>query len=107
MLQCLRVLALDKRSEPFWEPVNIYGYAAKVPNPTDLNRISLEIMSGVFTTADAFAEAVALVWSNCRLFNGKNNYYSKAASECEKLFRLHFERWVLGDNRPSVSDLPR
>jgi len=108
-LSLLRSLHADIRSGIFWTPVppDTPGYHELIKKPMDLGTITDEVVSGSYyvddgqsTTAgiasnayDTFLADVALVWANCKQYNGKGALYNLAVT-LDQGFRARYARWV-------------
>ena len=127
-LSLLRSLHTDMRSSIFWVPVPLDtpGYHDLITNPMDLGTITDKVVAGSYyvddgqsTTAGlatnahaAFCADVALVWSNCRLYNAadksKTGLYALAA-QLDQGFRARYARWVTNSGmsgaRPENPDI--
>ncbi|KAF0687625.1 Aste57867_20609 [Aphanomyces stellatus] len=74
----------------FSRPVNPVAdgcpdYLAIVKQPMDLGTVKVRSLNGHYTSWDAFKQDLALVWSNCRLYNSEGALIVTYANVLEKL----------------------
>ena len=75
ILAFLEDLRSDPQSAAFnmpvnWRALNIPDYPQIVKNPMDLQTLETKVRSqNIYTSVQDFLDDLALIWSNCKLFN--------------------------------------
>ncbi len=96
-LDILRILQSKPNVYPFLEPVdwknlNLPDYPTIVKRPMDLGTIEDRIYSGLYSSADEFAEDVRLVWHNAQTYNQPGSDIWKWAETLSIIFERHFSK---------------
>lgn len=71
----LNALLASGASEAFREPVDWRGlglndYPSVIKRPMDLGTVKRRLEQGAYSSAEACAADVRLIWDNCRTYNG-------------------------------------
>jgi hypothetical protein len=81
---------------------NVIGYHEIVKEPMSLNEVKNRIKTKRYHDISAFDRDMNLIWSNARLYNGEDSYYTLCAMEASNWFKKkmkHFpatleEEWM-------------
>ena len=84
---------------PFYEPVDpvalgIPTYFDVVKNPMDLSTVKSNIVSGLYSSSNAFADDMRLMFRNAMLFNPPATFVYDVAEKHLKQFETTFEKQV-------------
>jgi hypothetical protein len=87
----LAALMRSKNAQPFLQPVDAEAlgtpdYYNIIKHPMDLGTVSVRLAGGHYDTLNEVTADVALVWDNCRQYNGPSHPYSKWADELQESF---------------------
>jgi len=83
-------LMAQPQAWPFKDPVKaeeVPDYYDVIKNPMCFSAIEHKIDTHQYSTLEAFADDVYLVFDNTRLYNPETTIYSKNANRLEKWFR--------------------
>jgi hypothetical protein len=62
-----------------WKSLGLFDYPVIIKEPRDLGTISKGLEQGLYSSIDAVAADVRLIWYNCMLYNpAESNYYNLA-----------------------------
>ncbi|KAH9116865.1 hypothetical protein AeMF1_009186 [Aphanomyces euteiches] len=84
-------LIQDEMAALFSRPVNPVAdgcpdYLSIVKKPMDLGTVKTRSLNGYYTSWEAFKQDMALIWSNCRLYNSEGALIVVYANALEKLY---------------------
>lgn len=101
------VYAEEKSAAPFCEPVNALElqaptYYTVVSRPASLRTVLDNIVADKYKDAAEAEDDVALVWENCRRFNGADSELAGQARLCERA--LERRREAYRDDKPATDD---
>lgn len=100
MKQCQQILKLVQGkpdATPFLEPVDWeqYGltdYPEIITQPMDLGTVQKKLEDGKYSTPNAFATDVRLIWKNAMTYNRSDSGIFDVASKLAKLFERRFQK---------------
>ncbi len=95
-VRLVRYLVDHKFSWPFRAPVDavalgIPDYFKVIKHPMDLGTVQRKLALGEYSSTEAFAADVRLVWSNSRLYNAPVTEVHQLASELSNIFEKRYK----------------
>lgn len=95
-LTLLRLLTEKPEAEPFlvpvdWQTFGLVDYPQVIKTPMDLGTIENNILNGKLKTANEFANAVRLVWSNAMTYNRPDSDIYATSEKLSKFFEKKFQ----------------
>lgn len=111
-LLMLNLLSKYKEADPFRQPVDwlalgIPDYPDVIKQPMDLRTVREKVRSGAYSSMHEWRADMALIWSNCRKYNGDVHHFTKMAEKLEAAMERRMDEAVAGATRELAAQQQR